>query len=177
MNIHDMTNSLEKKYSLNETVQTKSKILNESYDESIISPEEELESNHKGSEIITEDDINSLGEFECTDEFPNKEELETYLDIDLSDNPLYEAYVRPNKNLKTKVFNNKKGTVQHASNEKRLQREKLYRNLLDLDEDFEITEDNLEPWAITRVANTKNCPEERIRRELLKQPYTGYEEY
>lgn len=94
-----------------------------------------------------------------------------------SDLPFCEGYVAPEKKLKKKVFNNRRGTVEHASNEKRLEREAYYRNLLSLDEDFEITEDNLEPWAITRTANIKSCPEERIRCELLKQPYTGYEEY
>lgn len=62
------------------------------------------------------------------------------------------------------------------SNEGRRERIAKYRQLTLLDEDAEITEDNIQDWALKRVCVNSGWPIERVKAELLGQKYTGLEE-
>lgn len=62
------------------------------------------------------------------------------------------------------------------ANEGRRERIAKYRQLTLLDEDAEITEDNIQDWALKRVCLNSGWPVERVKAELLGQKYTGLEE-
>ena len=79
--------------------------------------------------------------------------------------------------LQPKAHDKYKEPLEWDANEGRLDRVNRYRQLTLLDEDAEITEDSIQNWAVNRVCTERNVPAERLRAELLKQPYTGYEVY
>lgn len=61
------------------------------------------------------------------------------------------------------------------ANDKRHERVKRYRSLCNLEEDAEITEDNLKEWAIHRVARESNRPYDRVKNEILGRKWSDYE--
>lgn len=69
------------------------------------------------------------------------------------------------------------GSPEYDANENRRKRTARYRQLANIDEDFEITENNINDWALTRACTFENCPKDKMKAELLKQPYTGLEKY
>ena len=69
------------------------------------------------------------------------------------------------------------GSPEYDSNDNRKKRVARYRKNANLDENFKITESNINNWALTRTCTQMNCPKERLRAELLRQPYTGLERY
>lgn len=94
--------------------------------------------------------------------------------IDESCTPIQECGdVPPEKQPKP----NRLGTPEYAANEGRRKREAMYRKYANIDEDFEITEENIKPWAFRRTCTMNNCQEDRLRAELLRKPFTGYERY
>ena len=78
---------------------------------------------------------------------------------------------------KPKGHDKYKQPLEWDANEGRIERVNRYRQLTMLNEEDEITEDNIQDWALSRVCTEKCIPAERLRAELLKQPYTGYEQY
>ncbi len=81
------------------------------------------------------------------------------------------------ESLEPKVHDKYKEPLEWDANEGRKQRVDRYRQLTMLNEEDEITEDNIQDWALSRVSTEKCVPAERLRAELLNQPYTGYEKY
>lgn len=65
--------------------------------------------------------------------------------------------------------------LDYEANEGRKSRIKRYRDLLGLDEDFQITEENLSDYGIDYVANEFDCPRDRLVTELLGQRWSEYE--
>lgn len=50
-----------------------------------------------------------------------------------------------------------------------------YRSLLNLDEEFEITEENIDDWAMKRCANKFGISASRMKEELLGREYKGFD--
>lgn len=68
---------------------------------------------------------------------------------------------------------NKIGTVEYEDNEGRLHRIAMYRQFANLDDDFEITEDNIDNFTLNKVACYCNRPKDKVRAELLGQEWLG----
>lgn len=69
------------------------------------------------------------------------------------------------------------GSPEFESNNKRLKREATYRKYANIDNDFEITEDNINKWALNRTCMEFRCDPDKLTAELLHQPVTGLEKY
>lgn len=52
---------------------------------------------------------------------------------------------------------------------------KHYKELYNLDEDFEITEENIDDWGVKKCANTFGVSASRMRDELLGKSYQGFD--
>ena len=64
---------------------------------------------------------------------------------------------------------------EYVANEGRQSRIKRYRQLAMIDEDCEITEDSIIPWAFNKTCVEHNCSADRLKAELLGQRWSGYE--
>ena len=51
---------------------------------------------------------------------------------------------------------------------------KRYRSILNLDEDFEINEENIDEWALRHASNLEGLSYDRSRAALLGRKYEGY---
>lgn len=80
-------------------------------------------------------------------------------------------------NLPDRPTKGRPGSPEYDSNDNRKKRVARYRKNANLDENFKITESNINNWALTRTCTQMNCPKERLKAELLRQPYTGLERY
>ena len=69
----------------------------------------------------------------------------------------------------------KLGTTECEANKYRSNRVDMYRKFANLLQDEEITEDNINEWALDRVAAFTNRSPERIKAEILGQRYSDYE--
>lgn len=69
------------------------------------------------------------------------------------------------------------GSPEFESNDKRLKREATYRKYANIDDDFKITEDNINKWALNRTCMEFRCDPDKLTAELLHQPVTGLERY
>lgn len=65
--------------------------------------------------------------------------------------------------------------LHYNANEGREKRIKRYKSLLGLEEDFQITEENLSDYGVNWISCYYNCPRERVRSELLGKPWSEYE--
>ena len=65
----------------------------------------------------------------------------------------------------------KKMTLEDEKRNKRINR---YRKILNLGEDVDITEDNLDEWALRHTAMVEKCNYDQLRAELLGQEWNGY---
>ena len=101
----------------------------------------------------------------------NRKSDET-LSESLNDNTITEKIDLPNRAQKGRP-----GSPEYDSNENRRKRVARYRKNANIDESYNITEKNINNWALTRTCTQYNCPKERLKAELLKQPYTGLERY
>lgn len=99
-------------------------------------------------------------------------ESDEKLDESLSDKAITEKIDLPNRAQKGRP-----GSPEYDSNENRRKRVARYRKNANIDESYNITEENINNWALTRTCTQYNCPKERLKAELLKQPYTGLERY
>lgn len=70
---------------------------------------------------------------------------------------------------------NKMGTNEYEANANRDKHIKMYRKFANLTEDEEITEDNINQWALDRTATFANREPERIKSEILGTRYSNYE--
>lgn len=68
------------------------------------------------------------------------------------------------------------GTIRYDANEGRKKRVELYKKLTSLNEDAQLTEDNLKKWAVDRVACFTNTTPDRVRSELLGNKWSEFEE-
>lgn len=80
-------------------------------------------------------------------------------------------------NLPDRPTKGRPGSPEYDSNDNRKKRVARYRKNANLDENFKITESNINNWALTRTCTQMNCPKDRLKAELLRQPYTGLEKY
>lgn len=69
------------------------------------------------------------------------------------------------------------GSPEYDANDNRRKRVAMYRKYANIDEDFEITEGNINKRAFDKTCVMQNCPKEKLMAELLKKPYTGLERY
>lgn len=132
-------------------------------------------------------DIPVVVEESCQEEKDlNEEKLteETYVDIEeyLPETAYIEESVKPQINenvteLHDRYAKGRPGSPEYDANDRRRAREAEYRKLINVDSDFEITEDNIKDWALNRVCSDFRCDPTKVRAELLKQPYTGLEKY
>lgn len=106
-----------------------------------------------------------------------------YLDESLKEDKLSKF---PRKKIKTEPvladdFNeknlNKISTLEYEANPNRQRRIDLYRKYAHLDEDVEITEDNIDDWALGKVACRVNREPAKVKAEILGQRYSDYEKY
>ena len=67
-------------------------------------------------------------------------------------------------------------TKEQIANELNISRKSLYNYMNELNIK-NLTEENINNWALTRTCTQYNCQKERLKAELLKQPYTGLERY
>lgn len=65
--------------------------------------------------------------------------------------------------------------LKYNANEGRENRIREYKSVLGLEEDFEITEENLDDYGVRYISCHYNCPKERVRSELLGKPWSEYE--
>ena len=91
--------------------------------------------------------------------------------LDSEDDNIEECLHMENKEKSRKL-----GTEAYDANEGRLKRIAMYRDFANLDEDFEITEDNINDWALTRTSCFSNRPKRRIKAEILGQAWSDLEE-
>lgn len=80
-------------------------------------------------------------------------------------------------NLPNRPQRGRPGSPEYDSNENRRKRVARYRKNANIDESYNITEENINNWALVRTCTQYNCPKDRLKAELLKQPYTGLERY
>lgn len=66
------------------------------------------------------------------------------------------------------------GVIRDA-NEGRMNRIAKYRKHAGIDENFEITEDNIDEYAFARTVNECNVRSDRLKAELLGQKWSEYE--
>ena len=151
---------------------------------------------HMNEEINEEDKEEILSDEECVDEEckEEKEELEEQvIEEKLVDVEQYlepenyvesfdikskkETTITENIELPNRPQKGRPGSPEYDSNDNRRKRVARYRKNANIDESFEITNENINDWALTRTCTQYNCPKERLRAELLKQPYTGLERY
>lgn len=66
-------------------------------------------------------------------------------------------------------------SIKYHVNEGKENRIKRYKSLLGLEEDFEITEENLDDYGVNWIACYYNCPRNRVRSELLGQAWSENE--
>lgn len=71
---------------------------------------------------------------------------------------------------------NRLGTEEWDANEGRRERISFYRGLVNIDEDFEITEDNIDDWALRKTCTKYNRGYDRVKAELLGQKWSDKEE-
>lgn len=88
------------------------------------------------------------------------------------DKTITETVELPNRSQKGRP-----GSPEYDSNDNRRKRVARYRKNANIDESYNITEENINDWALTRTCTQYNCPKERLKAELLRQPYTGLERY
>lgn len=122
-----------------------------------------------------------LTEEELEEDTSLKEEL-----VDIEEYLPKEAYIKESMQRKKinetielpdRYAKGRPGSPEYDANENRRKREAMYRKLINVDSDFEITEDNIKDWALNRVCSDFRCDPAKLRAELLKQPYTGLEKY
>lgn len=69
----------------------------------------------------------------------------------------------------------KRGTSEYEANHNRHRRIDMYRKYANLTEDEEITEDNINDWALKRTACLTNTDYDIVRDEILGKRYSDYE--
>ncbi|MBR3242790.1 MAG: hypothetical protein IKF90_08850, partial [Parasporobacterium sp.] len=76
-------------------------------------------------------------------------------------------------------FDQKTDYVKWNANVEREKRVAAYCATVGIDDDFDITEEFIDKnkYYFTSVCDKKGCDPEKLKAELLKQPYTGQEEY
>ena len=52
---------------------------------------------------------------------------------------------------------------------------KRYKSILDLDEDFEITEENLDDWALKHACMLEGASYDRAKQVILGRKFEGYD--
>lgn len=70
---------------------------------------------------------------------------------------------------------NKMGTREYEANTGRKRRIERYRKFANLNEDEEITADNINEWALEKTATYSNRHPDQIRAEILGERYSDYE--
>ena len=67
------------------------------------------------------------------------------------------------------------GTREYEANTGRKRRIERYRKFANLNEDEEITADNINEWALEKTATYSNRHPDQIRAEILGERYSDYE--
>lgn len=65
--------------------------------------------------------------------------------------------------------------LDYNANDGRKERISRYKKLLNLDENFEITEDNIDDYGVDWISVFYNCPRDRVKAELLGQKWSDFE--
>ena len=141
--------------------------------------EDKEECNPEDKEETLSEEYEELDEEKLTEE--KMVDIEQYLGPEnyvesfnrKSDETLSESLI----DLPNRAQKGRPGSPEYDSNENRRKRVARYRKNANIDESFEITNENINDWALTRTCTQYNCPKDRLKAELLKQPYTGLERY
>lgn len=101
-------------------------------------------------------------------------DIETYLD---KNNYVESLEIKEEITLPDRYQKGRDGSPEFESNDKRLKREATYRKYANVGDDFDITEDNINKWALNRTCMEFRCDPDKLTAELLHQPVTGLEKY
>lgn len=74
-----------------------------------------------------------------------------------------------------KENNNRIGSIEYEANEGRRKRIADYRRYANIDEDFVITEDNINEYALKKTACYNNRSIDRVKSEILGNKWSEYE--
>lgn len=124
--------------------------------------DDKLEEENKVDDMITEELV------DIEDYLPKEAYIEESLKKSINENVV---------ELPDRYAKGRPGSPEYDANDRRRAREAEYRKLINVDSDFEITEDNIKDWALNRVCSNFRCDPVKLKAELLKQPYTGLEKY
>ena len=115
-------------------------------------------SKYEGTVVV--DMVNQdLNELNLTDDQSDKSKEDEITEVPIEE-PITES-VRPKAHVV--------GTLEYDANEGKKSRTSMYRKLRGLTEDFQITEDNIDDWAVNKVATKYNRTPKRVRAELLNK--------
>lgn len=107
-------------------------------------------------------------------------DIEQYLEPENYVESLQES-VEDKKPLKTELPDRPRkgrpGSPEYDANHNRRNRVARYRKYANIPDDFEITPENIDERALIKTCTYENCPKDKLKAELLKQPYTGLENY
>lgn len=173
--INDVAESLFEKYTI--PAEENKNILNESMtDDSLVDCDSLSDEEEKINIVCDEEPL--------TEEKLDEDKLVDIEDFLTPDNYIHESVLKESLNgcsntleLPDRPQKGRPGSPEYSSNNSRKAREKRYRKFANLDESFVITEENINDWALTRTCTFENCSKDKLRAELLRQPYTGLEKY
>lgn len=112
------------------------------------------------------------------DEKPRKDEVDDAVAAALKDNGFDATEEDIEENIKMEERKpHRIGTEEYDANEGRLNRIAKYRKYANLDENFQITEDNINDWALNRTACFSNRSKDQVRSEILGKKWSDFEEY
>lgn len=111
-------------------------------------------------------------EHEEEDEYDDDEDFDESLNKDNSERNISVNKIAEDYN---EVNECKLGTNEYEANPKRKQHIEMYRKFANLNESEEITEDNINDWALQKTATYCNRHPDRIRAEILGKRYSEYE--
>lgn len=124
--------------------------------------DDKLEEENKVDDMITEELV------DIEDYLPKEAYIEESLKKSINENVT---------ELPDRYAKGRPGSPEYDANENRRKREAMYRKYANIDEDYEITEDNINQRAFDKTCTMQHCDGNRLKAELLKQPYTGLEKY
>ena len=134
---------------------------------------EECEDKELNEDVLHEDKLVDVEDFLEPENYMESMEKEE----DIRDNLIESKQKIVECDLPNRPTKGRPGSPEYDSNENRRKRVARYRKNANLDESFNITESNINNWALTRTCTQMNCPKDRLKAELLRQPYTGLERY
>lgn len=157
-------------------------------DKDFYGPEDEYFDWEEENDQVAEEWFDNYGGFQDDD---SEEDDDLMLDIDESLDEAYEDDTISVDDLRKMisdkigsvnecVVEEKKphriGTPEYDANEGRKKRVSDYRKYANIDEDFDINEDNIDDWALTKTCVMNGKEKDRVKSEILGIKWSEYEE-